>query len=173
MRLHPYEAVAGMEQRVEVWTDEDGRPRLLWENKLYDTAGGPRGGVKWMEMDGVTYLCVYESNYNGRGIRDNSCFTGSLHCFSPGYWTEEGLYQQQRLSYDFYGPDNRTPDPDPGERESWLIESGQHCTVEKFQKWMAAFDQSQDILLHVGDENAVGASLEETARVLGLEVPAG
>ena len=171
--LVSYETVAGMEQRVEVWTDEDGRPRLLWENELYDAAGGPKGGVKWMEMNGVTYLCIYESNYNGRGIGDNGCFTGSLDCFSPGYWTEQGLYMQLWLSYDFYGPDNRTPDPDPGERESRLIEAGQHCTVEEFQEWMAAFDRSQDILLHVGDENAVGMTLEETARVLGVELPAG
>jgi hypothetical protein len=170
--LFTYQTMDEMEQRLEIWTEEDGEPRILYDRNLFIPAGGPRGGVKWMEMNGVTYLCIYESNYGGRGLQGNSNFTGSIQCFSPGNWDELGLCEQYRMSYDFYGPDNRTPDPDPQEPESLLWNRGAEMTVEQFQAVMAAFDQSQDILLHVGDEPPVGASLEETARALGLEIPA-
>ena len=166
--LVTYQTADNMEQRLEIWTDEDGAPRLLWEAGLFQAAGGPQGGVKWLEKDGAVYLCVYESNYGSRGSGN---FTGSLRCFSPTYWTEDGIYRRHRMSYDFFGSDDRTPDPQAA--DNWLVFDSTACTVEEFQAWMAAFDQAEEVLLHVGGEDMVGMTLEETAAALGLTAPEG
>lgn len=165
--LLTYCGVNSWEQRLEIWTVRDEKPVLLWEETLFENAGGPAGGVRMVTKGEAPYLCVYSTNFGARGIADNGEFLGSLDLYSPTYQTGDGLYRQYWLSYDFFGPDNRTPSPDAQEPASHLVFDGQECTAEVFQDWMAAFDASGPSLLHVGgNDGAVGMTLSELLTAL-------
>ena len=166
-----YCGVNDWEQRLEVWTTREETPLLLWEETLFERAGGPMGGVRMVTKGETPFLCIYSTAPGAKGLVSNWQFTGSLDFYSPTYQTEDGLYRQHWLSYDFFGPDNRTPVPDAPEAEPVLLFDGQHCTSEVFQEWMGVFDQSAPSILQVGGAmgEPVGMKFTEIKAILEEE----
>ena len=162
-----YGSINEKEQRLEVWTTQDGKPRLLWEETLFESAGDPVGGIRMVTKDQMTYLCIYSTNSGALGF-ENFQSLGNLDFYSPTYQTEKGLYCQHWLSYDFFGPDNRTPAPAESEPESRLVFDGTRCDIEMFQSWMAAFDEAGTSLLQVGGalNEPIGLSFPELSSAL-------
>lgn len=143
---------------LEVWSERDGMPALLWDDLFYVNAGAAAGDVRVITTEQGEFLCVYDRDTRRGEVSPINRGTLRLLALS-----DEGAYETAQIfQYTFPGSDHRTMQLTEQENETLFSLNGRSSAFGEFEALTSTLDLVPP-LLSTEVESPAGLSLEDAA----------
>ena len=148
----------GLYVYLEVWSEQNGTPALLWDDLFYVNAGAAAGDVRVITTEQGEFLCVYDRDTRRGEMSPINRGTLRLLALS-----DEGAYETTQIfQYTFPGSDHRTMQLTEQENKALFSLNGRSSAFGEFEALTSTLDLVPPFL-STEVESPAGLSLEDAA----------